>query len=130
MRPVPRHGLTLLEVMVALVILTLVGLGYLDIIHQSHEVIGNARTWSDAVALAEATMEQARFESQGLPQPRSESATGVHRQITRRPWQPGFVLVTVSVFLPGGGQFDLNRLVKVRSDTDADTGSIGSSEEW
>jgi len=30
----------------------------------------------------------------------------------RRPWQPGLTLVTVTVFLPGGGRFDLDWLTR------------------
>jgi len=122
----PKRGLTLLEVLVALVVLTLVVVGYLELFHQSHQLVGGARTWSDAVAYAEDAMEQTRLGNLGLPSSPVAAPEGFRRAITRRPWQPGFLLVTVTVLLPEGGRFDLNRLVKLR--TDADSG--GPSEEW
>jgi len=48
-----ERGLTLLEVLVALVVLTLVGLGYLQLLHQSHRLVASSREWSDAVVYAE-----------------------------------------------------------------------------
>ena len=107
-----RRGLTLLEVLVALVVLSLVGLSSLQLVHQSHGLIGSARRWSDAVAYAQDAMEEAKLgvnAGDALP-------GGYRRQITREQWQPGFDRITVTVFLPGGGQFALNRLVRVSPD--------------
>jgi prepilin-type N-terminal cleavage/methylation domain-containing protein len=108
-----RRGLTLLEVLVALIVLSLVGLSALQLVHQSHGLAGNARRWSDAVAYAQDAMEEAKLG----PVPSGDALPGGYRrQVTRQPWQPGFDRVTVTVFLPGGGHFDVNRLVRVSQD--------------
>jgi type II secretory pathway pseudopilin PulG len=119
-----RTGLVLLEVMVALVILGLVGLGALELVHQSHEIVGNARQWSDAVAYAEDGMELAKLGSSALHGPPGDALPGgFRRQITRAPSVSGreFEQVTVTVFLPGGGRFDLDRLARIAAD---------GSEQW
>ncbi len=109
------RGLILLEVMVALVVLSLVGLGALELTHMSHQVVDNARTWSEAVAYAEDGMELAKMGSTTLRGPPGEVLPGgFHRQITRRPAAvKGFETVTVSVILPGGARFDLDRLARI-----------------
>jgi len=114
-----RVGLVLLEVMVALVVLSLVGLSALQLVHQSHELVGNARRWSDAVAFAEDGMEVAKLGGTSLHgAPGDLLPGGYRRQITRRPTgnAPGFERVTVTVFLPGGGRFDLDRLARIADD--------------
>jgi len=113
-----RHGLVLLEVLVALVVLSLVGLGALQLIHQSHELVGNAREWSQAVAYAEDGMELAKLGAPPHGPPGDLLPAGFRRQLIRRalPSAGRFEQMTVTVFLPGGGRFDLDRLAKVASD--------------
>jgi prepilin-type N-terminal cleavage/methylation domain-containing protein len=108
-----ERGLTLLEVLVALVVLSLVGLGYLQLFQGSHRLVADSREWSEAVAHAEDAMERAKLGSLSLSTPAESLSGGFRRQITSRPWQPGLVLVTVTVFLPAGGRFDLDRLARV-----------------
>jgi prepilin-type N-terminal cleavage/methylation domain-containing protein len=118
------HGLVLLEVMVALVVLSLVGLGALQLIHQSHELVDDARQWSEAVADAEDGMELVKLGSTGAHGPPGDLLTGgFRRQVTRHSLAAGegWEQVTVTVFLPGGGRFDLERLARA---TDHGT------EEW
>jgi prepilin-type N-terminal cleavage/methylation domain-containing protein len=102
-----RAGLTLLEVLVALVIFTMVGVSYLVLFSQSHRIVYAARQWSDAVSYAQDAMEMTKLGSPLPPLP-----NGYRRQVTRQPWRPGYTLVTVSVFLPSGQRFDLNRVTK------------------
>jgi prepilin-type N-terminal cleavage/methylation domain-containing protein len=64
-----RCGLVLLEVMVALVVLSLVGVGALRLVHQGNELATNAHTWSDAVTYAEDGMELAKLGSTALHGP-------------------------------------------------------------
>jgi prepilin-type N-terminal cleavage/methylation domain-containing protein len=113
-----RRGLALLEVMVALLVLSLVGLGALQLVHQSHTLVGNARQWSDAVAYAEDGMELAKLGAVLHGPPGDVLPGGMRRQITRRPSAAGRDLeqVTVTVFLPGGGRFDLDRLARIADD--------------
>ncbi|PYP67727.1 MAG: hypothetical protein DMD36_14560 [Gemmatimonadetes bacterium] len=126
-----ERGLTLLEVLVALVVLTLVGLGYLQLLHQSHRLVASSREWSDAVVYAEDGMERAKLGSVSFGRAPAESLPGgFRRQFTRRLWQPGsdLVLVTVTVSLPEGGRFDLYRLARPRPLARADSASPG--EDW
>jgi prepilin-type N-terminal cleavage/methylation domain-containing protein len=127
-----ERGLTLLEVLVALVVLTLVGLGYLQLLHQSHRLVASSRQWSDAVVYAEDGMERAKLGTVSLRRAPAESLLGgFRRQFTRRPWQPGsaLVLVTVTVSLPEGGRFDLYRLARPRPVTRADS-AASPGEDW
>jgi prepilin-type N-terminal cleavage/methylation domain-containing protein len=105
--------MTLLEVMLALVILGLVGLGYLELVHQSHRLIGDSRRWSQAVGYAEDAMEGIKL--RGIPtHPVLEDLPGgFRRQVSAALWRPGLTAVEVTVTLPGGGQFDLNRLIQI-----------------
>ena len=107
-----QRGLTLLEVLVALVVLSLVALAYLQVFHGSHALVVSAREWSQAIAYAEDATERTKL---GSAQPSGPEALpgGFRRQVTTRPWQAGLTLVTVTVFLPGEGRFDLDRLARV-----------------
>ncbi|OLB48299.1 MAG: hypothetical protein AUG80_19585 [Candidatus Rokubacteria bacterium 13_1_20CM_4_68_9] len=108
-----ERGFTLLEVMVALVVLSLVALGYLQLFHGSHRLVGDAREWSQAVEYAEDAIERAKLSGPGFTGTPAESLPGgFRREVTSRPWQPGLTLVTVTVFLPGSGRFDLDWLAQ------------------
>jgi len=112
-----ERGLTLLEVMVALVVLSLVALGYLQLFQGSHRLVTAAREWSQAVVYAEDASELARLSGPSLLGTPAESLPGgFRREITSRPWQPGLRLVTVTVFLPAGGRFSLDWLTRDRPD--------------
>jgi prepilin-type N-terminal cleavage/methylation domain-containing protein len=109
------RGLTLLEVMVALVVLSLVALGYLQLFQGSHRLVTAAREWSQAVEYAEDASERAQLDGQSLLGTSAESLPGGFRtEITHRPWAPGLTIVTVTVFLPGGGRFGLDWLTRDR----------------
>lgn len=106
-----RKGFTLLEVLVALVILSMAVVGYLQLFHGGHELVIRSREWSAAVAYAVDGMEQAKREPAEPGGERTEALPGgFRRQTTSRPWRPGLALVTVTVLLPAGGRFDLYRL--------------------
>ena len=112
-----ERGLTLLEVMVALVVLSLVALSYLQLFQGSHRLVTAAREWSRAVAYAEDASERARLSGPSLLGTPAESLPGgFRREITSRPWQPGLRLVTVTVFLPAGGRFSLDWLTRDQPD--------------
>ncbi len=106
-------GFTLLEVMVALVVLSLVALGYLQLFQGSHRLVGAAREWSQAVEYAEDAIERAKLgEPSLLATPAESLPGGFRREVTSRPWQPGLTLVRVTVFLPGSGRFELDGLTR------------------
>lgn len=108
-----RDGLTLLETMVALVILGLVVLGYLEIFGATARVTRGAETWTRAVTYAEQGMELAKLDPRSaIVRDRETLDNGFQRWVEMRPWGTGVQLVTVTVALPRGGQFKLQRLVE------------------
>jgi len=108
--------LTLLETMVALVILGLVVLGFLAVFQSSARLAGDSERWSQAVAYAEDAMETVKLDPPlGSAGPaRAGLAGGFARSVEARAWDDSLRLVTVVVTLPGGGRVTLNRLVEVR----------------
>ena len=110
-----RGGLTLLETMVALVILGLVVLGFLAVFQSSARLAGDSERWSQAVAYAEDAMETVKIDPRGSAGPaRAGLAGGFAQSVEARAWDDSLRLVTVVVTLPGGGRVTLNRLVEVR----------------
>jgi prepilin-type N-terminal cleavage/methylation domain-containing protein len=108
-----ERGLTLLEVLVALVVLGLVGLSYLELMHQSHRLVGDSREWSKAVEYAEDAMEGIKLRGVDAQPEVEDLPGGFRREISSRPWRPGLLAVEVTVALPGGGRFDLDRLLQI-----------------
>jgi prepilin-type N-terminal cleavage/methylation domain-containing protein len=106
------QGLTLLETMVALVILGLVVVGYLEVFAGAARAQRDTEVWIQAVTYAEDGMELAKLdlESATLRGP-EELQGGFRRQVSSRALGPGLRLVTVTVFFPDRGQFVLNRLL-------------------
>lgn len=101
-----RRGLALLEVLVALLILSMVVAGYLELFHSSHVLLGRSRVWTRAIAYASDGMEQAKLGERGtvtLP-------GGYRRQVISATWAPGIESITVRVTLPDGARFDLRQL--------------------
>jgi prepilin-type N-terminal cleavage/methylation domain-containing protein len=105
--------MTLLEVMLALVILGVVGLGYLELLHQSHRLISDSRRWSQAVGYAEDAMERLKLRGTPLQPGLEDLPGGFRRQVTATRWKLGLTDAEVIVTLPGGGRFDLHRLIPV-----------------
>ena len=104
-------GLALLEVLVALVLLSLLVVGYLRLFQGGHRLFARSQEWSDAVGYATDAMERAKAApvEQGVDRV-EELPEGWGREVATSPWQPGIGLVRVTVTLPGGGSFDLYRL--------------------
>ena len=107
-----RRGLTLLEVMVALVILGLVVTGYLEAFAGTTRATDDARIWSQAVVYAEDAMESMLSGQEAL---RGRSAEplggGFSRQVSVTPWASGIDRVTVTIRLPRGASYAVERLV-------------------
>lgn len=109
------RGLTLLETMVALVILGLAVVGFLELFAGALRNADNSRTWSEAVAYAVDRMERLKLDRQPAttaPAAPERLAGGFERRVERRPWGEGVVWVTVVVALPSGGRVALDRLVQ------------------
>jgi prepilin-type N-terminal cleavage/methylation domain-containing protein len=108
-----ERGLALLEVMVALVILSLVAVGYLQLLHASHVLVARSREQAQAVSYAAAGMERAKLELPKLdPKPTELLPGDFRREVVARHWRPGLATLTVTVFLPDGARFELARLVE------------------
>jgi hypothetical protein len=123
--------------MVALVILSLVAVGYLQLLHASHVLVTRSRDQAQAVAYAAAGMERAKLQLPRLdPKPTELLPGDFRREVVARHWRPGLALLTVTVLLPGGGRFQVARLVQEppesnpdTGDSDSQTGDSGSREE-
>jgi type II secretory pathway component PulK len=117
MKRFPRGaGLALLEVLVALVLLSLLVVGYLRLFQGGHRLLARSHEWSDAVDYAIDAMERAKAAPVDAgPAPVEELPAGWGREVSTSPWQAGIGLVKVSVTLPGGGNFELYRLRPERS---------------
>jgi type II secretion system protein I len=111
-----RRGLTLLEVMVALVILGLVATAVLEVFGGSVRAAGSSREWSQAVVYAEEAMERTKLigsvSDAGMVSAPEPLAGGFERWVETDAWTAGVRMVTVVVAFPAGGKFELSRLVR------------------
>lgn len=105
------QGVTLLEVMVALVILGLVVLGYLELFSGTLRLASDASEWTRAVAFAESAMEDMKIAptAAGTYEQPDQPAEGYSRRVTRNDWHDGAELVTVIVTMPRGGRLEISR---------------------
>jgi prepilin-type N-terminal cleavage/methylation domain-containing protein len=101
-----RRGLTLLEVLVALLILSMVLAGYLELFHGSHLLLARSRMWSQAIAYAGDGMEQAKLGDDAV----ASLPGGYRRHVTIAHWAANLDVITVTVTLPDGARFDVQRL--------------------
>lgn len=101
--------MTLLESIVALVILGLAAVGFLELFQRASVATRDTASWSRAVAVAELTMERAVLQSTAS----RDSADGLQRRVEIRPWKNGLreIIVTVDVPPPVGASVVLHRLV-------------------
>ena len=105
--------MTLLESIIALVILGLAAIGVLDLLGGASRTTREGEVWARAVAYAEAGVEAAKLGSPGRAALRGDEAVGAGftRRIDVRPWGARLSDVTVTVTLPAGGRFVVHRLV-------------------
>jgi hypothetical protein len=102
--------MTLLESIVALVILGLAATGFLELFQRASVATRNTADWSHAVHVAEYTMERAVL----APQPLRDTVSGMRRTVELRPWGSTRLReITVAVELPppGTATVTLHRLV-------------------
>ena len=103
--------MTLLEAVIACVLLSVVGVVCLDQTRGAVRLQEQSVMWSSAVSRAESAFADA---ATGTPSSaRLGGGMGDDSTVTveRRPWRPGVDLVQVRVALPSGGAFDMVRLV-------------------
>jgi Tfp pilus assembly protein PilV len=101
--------------MVALVILGLVVLGYLELFGGTLRLASDASEWTRAVAFAESTMEDMKIApaASGEHEQPDQPAEGYSRWVTRNEWHDGTELVTVIVTMPRGGRLEISRAFRV-----------------
>lgn len=107
--------MTLLETVIAIVILSLAAVGLLELFEGSSRNAANAEAWVTAVAYAEEGMEAAKTGSASLSQLQTRRLSdGYGRNVRIAPAQVGLNDIIVTVTLPRGGQYVVHRLVSAR----------------
>lgn len=101
--------MTLLEAVVAFVLLSVVGVVCLDQSRGATQLQVRSAEWTRAVTLAESAMAEATSSPMTSPM---APAPGQPVQVERRRWQPGVDVVHVSVPLPDGRHYVLERLTR------------------
>ncbi|MSR22510.1 MAG: type II secretion system protein [Gemmatimonadetes bacterium] len=107
--------MTLLESLVALVIIGLTAVGFLEAFQTTSRSTRDAEVWVQAVGYAEASMEETKLGT-FLRDPTALDAlpASFTDDIVVEPWAGArsITQITVTVTLPGGGTFALHRLVR------------------
>jgi type II secretory pathway pseudopilin PulG len=101
--------MTLLESLVALVILGLSAVGFLELFQRITVTTRDTAAWTRAVAVAEWSMERAVLGTPAL----SDTVDGLPRRVVVQPWRGRVreVVVTVELPAPQGARVELRRLV-------------------
>lgn len=104
--------MTLLESLVALVILGLAATGFLELFQRASRAAGDRAAWQRAVAVAESTMEGALAGADVT----GDTLGGLRRRVEVRARPDGLREVVVTVVLPGAGdaKVELHRLAEAR----------------
>ncbi|MEP6764607.1 MAG: hypothetical protein ABJB66_09870 [Gemmatimonadaceae bacterium] len=97
--------MTLMEAVVALVILSLVAIGCLELSQEASQLELSATQWNRAVTLAESRMSQY---TSGAP---TDVPNSSDVQLSRVAWRNGFDVVTVSVLVGSGKRYELHRVL-------------------
>jgi type II secretory pathway pseudopilin PulG len=104
--------MTLLEAIVAFVLLSVVGVVCLDQSRGASQLQVRSAEWTRAVTLAESAMAEATSAPLAVAPPMAATPSGPRVQVERRRWQPGVDVVHVSVPLPDGRRYVLERLAR------------------
>src|SRR5512134_3980525 len=103
--------MTLLEAVLALVILGLGAVGYLDVFQAGAHSASRAEEWTQVVAIAESAMEAASLGDALQAQQALGTVDGrFTRRIDARPFDEDLTEIVVTVTSPGGTTFSLHRL--------------------
>jgi type II secretory pathway pseudopilin PulG len=106
--------MTLFESLVAIVILGLAAVGFLGAFQATSRSTRQAGEWVVAVGHAEAAMEETKLGISTGNALGDSLPGGFTRTVAVQPWPElaGMERVTVTVTMPGGGAFSLERLVR------------------
>ncbi len=102
--------MTLLESVIALVILGLASIGFLELFQSTNRGTRNAQEWVTAVAYAEEGIEAVKANAVDASVSNPVPA-GFSRTIELKPWRDGMTDVVVTVTMTGGARFVIHRLV-------------------
>ena len=105
--------MTLLESIIALVILSLSAVGALGIFQGASRAAIDAQAWTVAASYAEQGIEAAKIGDRDVAA-ETQLPNGFRRRIESKPAQQGLVDVAVTVEMPGGAQLVVHRLVQPR----------------
>lgn len=103
--------MTLLEALIALVILGLAAVGYVDVFQGGARSVQSADEWARIVAVAESTMDNAVLGAAPAAQASAQNPEFT-RQVEVRPWSDKLAEVVVTVVSPRGIEFRVHRLVR------------------
>ncbi len=102
--------MTLLEAIIAFVILSVVGIVCLDQARGAVQLQAASAEWTRAIAQGESALSEATAETAATPVAASSSATASTVRVERRPWRSGVDQIAVTVSLTNGATFVLTRL--------------------
>lgn len=104
--------MTLLESLIAMVIVSLAAVGLLELFHVSNRGAADTREWVMAIAYAEEGLEAAKGGRIAMSAASSHrQADGLSREIRVIPFRDGVDDVVVTVRFSRGGSYTLHRLV-------------------
>lgn len=109
--------MTLLEALVALVILGASAAGVLGVFQNGARSVQSAEAWNRASAAAAATVEEsvrAHIEGPSGAGPTAESPAGMDARVEVLPWRGRVDDIVVRVTLPDGRAMTVHRLVRRR----------------
>jgi type II secretory pathway pseudopilin PulG len=105
--------MTLLEALLAVVILGLSAVGYLQVFQGSGQSVRLAEQWNRAAAVAESYMESELLSRRaGVAAPPPSAVDGITARVQVTPWRGRLRDVTVTVALPDGQTLTVHRLVR------------------
>lgn len=107
--------MTMLEALVALVILGASAAGFLGVFQNGARAMQSASDWNRATAVAEAALEESvRARIAGTDTETLNDPSGIETRIEAQPWSDRVDDVIVSVTLPDGRSMTVHRLIRRR----------------
>lgn len=111
--------MTLLESIVAFIVLALVGIACLDLSRGAVDLQRSSEEWTRAVTIGESALAAAAadlnvddtFANTTATQSSRTTTSAMSPRVMRRVWRDGVDVIEVSVALPSGGEYQVSRLV-------------------
>ena len=107
--------MTLLESIVAFIVLALVGIACLDLSRGAVELQRSSEEWTRAVTIGESALAAATagatVDDAFGPASERDNAKAMTPRILRRVWRNGVDVIEVAVPLPSGGEYQVSRLI-------------------